>query len=275
VAGLDRGVAAITPMLNLTRTWNAVTSCTLMRRGIALATRYARLRRAFGRTLIDHPLHRQTLAAMQADYAAASCATLAMVAELGRVEHGHERAGPALLRILTPIVKLGTARDAIAVASETLECFGGAGYIEDTGLPQLLRDVQVLSIWEGTTNVLALDLLRALASVGIEPWLDTMRARIAMLDDERSRELHAIASDALGRVPGWLDHSAETLEANARTIAMNMYRITALVELAGLAHRSLGHDRQKPLIAALHYARNRFSLDPIDTHSTGWSMTGD
>lgn len=279
VAGLDRGVAAITPMLNLTRTWNAVTACTLMRRGIALATSYAHRRRAFGKQLIDQPLHRQTLAAMEADYAAAACATLAMVGELGRVEHGRAEAGPELLRILTPMVKLGTARDAVACASETLECFGGAGYIEDTGLPQSLRDVQVLSIWEGTTNVLALDLLRALAASGIEPWLETVRARIALLDDERTRELHAIASDALGRVPGWLDHSPDLLEANARTIAMNMYRITALVELSGLAHRSLARDdcdkRQKPLIAALHYARNRFSLDPIDTHGTGWSLTGD
>ena len=71
VGGLDRGVAAIAPMLNLTRTWNAVTACTLMRRGIALATSYAHQRRAFGKRLIDQPLHRQTLAALEADYAAA------------------------------------------------------------------------------------------------------------------------------------------------------------------------------------------------------------
>jgi len=279
VAGLDRGVASIAPMLNLTRTWNAVTACTLMRRGIALATSYAHKRRAFGKRLIDQPLHRQTLSAMSADYAAAACATLAMVGELGRVEHGKAEAGPELLRILTPMVKLGTARDAVACASEALECFGGAGYIEDTGLPQLLRDAQVLSIWEGTTNVLSLDLLRALAASGIEPWLQAMRASVAELDDERSRELHAIASDALGRVPGWLDHSADTLEANARTIAMNLYRTTALVELSGLAHRSLargdGSHGPKTLVAALHYARNRFSLGAIDTHGTGWSLTGD
>ncbi|MEX2498042.1 MAG: acyl-CoA dehydrogenase family protein [Wenzhouxiangellaceae bacterium] len=274
VAGLERGVAAITPMLNLTRTWNAVTACTLIRRGIALATSYAHKRRAFGKVLIDQPLHRQTLAAMETDYAAAACATLAMVAEMGRVEHDHAEASPALLRILTPMVKLGTGRDAVACASETLECFGGAGYIEDTGLPQLLRDAQVLSIWEGTTNVLALDLLRALAASGIEPWLDAMRSRIAKLDDERTRELHAIASEALQQVPAWLDHPADVLEANARTIAMNLYRITALVELSGLAQRSLARNGKKPLVAALHYARNRFSLDTMDTHGTGWSLTG-
>jgi len=279
VAGLDRGVAAIAPMLNVTRTWNAVTACTLVRRGISLATSYARKRRVFGKLLIDQPLHRQTLAAMEADYAAAACATLAMVAEMGRVEHGTAEAGPDLLRLLTPMIKLGTGRDAVACASETLECFGGAGYVEDTGLPQLLRDAQVLSIWEGTTNVLALDLLRALAATGIEPWMDAMRARVGALDDERTRELHSISTDALEQVPGWLAHPAQVLEANARTIAMNLYRTTALVELSGLAQRSLargdGAHAKKVLIAALHYARNRFSLGPIDTHATGWSLTGD
>jgi acyl-CoA dehydrogenase len=69
-----------------------------------------------------------------------------------------------LLRLLTPIMKLTTGKQAVMVASEILECFGGAGYIEDTGLPVLLRDCQVLPIWEGTTNVLALDTLRALGS---------------------------------------------------------------------------------------------------------------
>jgi hypothetical protein len=67
-----------------------------------------------------------------------------------------------LLRMLTPLIKLYTAKQAVAVASEALEGFGGAGFIEDSGLPVLLRDAQVLPIWEGTTNVLAHDLLRVL-----------------------------------------------------------------------------------------------------------------
>ena len=81
---------------------------------------------------------------------------------------GKEETGAAteqerkLLRLLTPLAKLFTAKQAVAVVSEILECFGGAGYVEDTGLPVLLRDSQVLTIWEGTTNVLSLDLLRVL-----------------------------------------------------------------------------------------------------------------
>ncbi|XP_015746894.2 acyl-CoA dehydrogenase family member 11-like, partial [Python bivittatus] len=67
-----------------------------------------------------------------------------------------------MLRLLTPIVKLYTAKQAVAVVSEGLECFGGQGFMEDTGLAVTLRDTQVLTIWEGTTNVLSLDVLRSI-----------------------------------------------------------------------------------------------------------------
>ncbi|MDT8448734.1 MAG: acyl-CoA dehydrogenase family protein [Wenzhouxiangellaceae bacterium] len=274
VGALERGVAAITPMLNLTRTWNAVTACSLMRRGLALATSYARKRAAFGRRLIDQPLHRQTLAALEADFAAAGSATMAMIAEMGRVETGHPDARPELWRMLTPMVKLGTGRDAVAVTSEVLEAFGGAGYIEDTGLPVLLRDVQVLSIWEGTTNVLALDMLRALGANGLGPWLDAMRARLAELDHPKLGTIPKVATNAVENAPEWLKHDDNVLEANARAVALNLYRTTALVELAGLARRRLGAGDEKPLVAARNFAANRFRLEPIDTEGLGQHLAG-
>ncbi len=90
--------------------------------------------------------------------------TFYLIELIGRDEHGEgDDAQRELLRLLTSLTKLTTARQAVNVASEVLEAFGGAGYVEDTGLPLLLRDSQVLPIWEGTTNVLALDTLRALA----------------------------------------------------------------------------------------------------------------
>src|SRR4029078_6778154 len=108
-----------------------------------------------------------TLASLEAEYEGAFLLTFRAVELLGKDENGElEEHEAALLRLLPPIVKLTTAKQAVAVASEVLESFGGAGYIEDTGLPRLLRDAQVLPIWEGTTNVLSLDLLRALARSG-------------------------------------------------------------------------------------------------------------
>ncbi|MFN2276587.1 MAG: acyl-CoA dehydrogenase family protein, partial [Candidatus Promineifilaceae bacterium] len=158
VSGLDNGVRNIIPMLHLTRAWNSVTAVSTMRRGLALAEDYARRRVAFGAPLSEQPLHRDTLAGVQAETAAAFLLTFTLVDLLGREEAGELVEGEeALLRLLTSIVKLATGRQAVAAASEVLELFGGAGYVEDTGLPLLLRDSQVFPIWEGTTNVLALD----------------------------------------------------------------------------------------------------------------------
>ena len=70
-----------------------------------------------------------------------------------------------LLRLMMPVAKMYTAKKAILNASEGIECFGAQGYIEDTGIPRFLRDAQVLPIWEGTSNIMALDVLRALNKV--------------------------------------------------------------------------------------------------------------
>lgn len=163
VGGFGAGIRTIAPLLNLTRTWNAVSACAYMRRGIALARSYAQVRSAFGKRLHELPLHLATLADLQAEFEGAMHLTFRLVELLGREEAGAATDEQRrLLRLLTPIAKLLTARQAVAVTSECLEAHGGPGYIEDTGLPMLLRDSQVLTIWEGTTNVLSLDLLRAL-----------------------------------------------------------------------------------------------------------------
>jgi len=158
-----RGVATIATMLNITRLWNAASAVASMRRGLALARDYAGRREAFGKRLLEHALHRATLADLQAEYEAALQLVAACFALLGREENDSASDEELeVLRLLTPLAKLWTGRLAVAHASEALEAFGGAGYIEDTGLPRLLRDAQVLAIWEGTTNVLALDVLRVL-----------------------------------------------------------------------------------------------------------------
>src|SRR6185436_17341500 len=156
---------------------------------------YARRRHAFGRPLIEHALHRETLAAMQTEVAAGLVLLFRAATLQGREETGEATAPErALLRLLTPLVKLATGKQAVAVASEAIECFGGAGYVEDTGLPRLLRDAQVLPIWEGTTNVLALDALRAIAREGA---LGALLADAAARLPERPAELVGRVRQAL------------------------------------------------------------------------------
>ncbi|XP_011614079.2 acyl-CoA dehydrogenase family member 11-like [Takifugu rubripes] len=159
-----RGVASIANMLTITRIHNSISAAAAMRRVVQLARDYATRRTAFGKRLKDHTLHTQTLARMEVETRGAFLMVMDVCRLLGREESGvASQLDTNLLRLLTPVVKLYTGKQAVAVVSEGLECFGGQGYMEDTGLPGLLRDAQVLSIWEGTTNILSLDVLRCVA----------------------------------------------------------------------------------------------------------------
>lgn len=164
-----RGVVGISPMLTITRIHNSIASISLMRRVLQLSRDYSTRRLAFGKYIADHPLHMRTLSQMEVETRGCVLFTLEICRLLGLEECGMATSTEKnLLRILTPITKLYTAKQAIVIASEGLESFGGQGYIEDTGLPTFLRDAQVLPIWEGTTNILSLDVLRVLQKTGGE-----------------------------------------------------------------------------------------------------------
>ncbi len=155
------GVKRIASVLNITRIYNSVCALGHMRRALDLAWDFAGNRKAFGALIIDHPLHKKTLNDLEEIFKKCFKLTFFVVELLGKEECNMASDNEKkLLRVLTPIVKLYTAKKAIIISSEVLEAFGGAGYIEDTGLPRLLRDAQVFSIWEGTTNILALDFLK-------------------------------------------------------------------------------------------------------------------
>lgn len=274
VIGTRDGIKNITPMLNITRTWNAVGAVSGMRRCLALAKDYARRRVAFGAPLADKPLHVDTLASLEAEFQGAFAITFRAVELLGKEENGelgeHEA---ALLRLLTPIVKLLTAKQAVMVASETLEAFGGAGYIEDTGLPRLLRDAQVLPIWEGTTNVLSLDLLRALAKgASLEPIAREVHACVESADPSLKAAAQA-AIQAVDHANAWLMATMQSggptaIEGGARRFALTLGRALEVALLVREATRAKKHgDDAKPAAAARRLARHgidQISDEPLD-----------
>lgn len=156
------GVKRIASVLNITRIYNSICAVGHVRRALDLAQDYSGKRRAFGKLLKDHPLHKITLDTLEEDFRRCIAFCFFVVDLLGKEEVGEASASEKiLLRALTPILKLYTAKKTVHISSEVVEIFGGAGYVEDTGIPRLLRDGQVFSIWEGTTNVLSLDMLRA------------------------------------------------------------------------------------------------------------------
>ncbi|GIV98144.1 MAG: hypothetical protein KatS3mg057_2801 [Herpetosiphonaceae bacterium] len=265
VLGLKHGVRAIVPMLHLTRTWNSVMAVSLMRRGIALARDYARRRVAFGAPLSRKPLHVDTLAALQAEMEGAFHLSFALVWLIGRDEHGdlaeEER---ALLRVLTSLAKLTTGKQAVAVISEVIEAFGGAGYVEDTGLPMLLRDAHVLPIWEGTTNVLALDAVRALLHGCLAPLRALLSRCVATARDKQLIAAGQVAEAAAASAARWLEQAAhlgsEVLELGARRCALTFGRAMELALLVEHAQWSLDHENDgRARAAAL-----RLAVSPIN-----------
>jgi alkylation response protein AidB-like acyl-CoA dehydrogenase len=261
VAGLTDGIRNMAPMLNITRTWNAVCAVGGMQRGLALARDYARRRIAFGAPLAEKPLHLETLADLSATYDAAFCLTFFQTLLLGRSETGEASPNEeAVLRVLTPLTKLFTAKVAVASASEVLECFGGAGYVEDTGLPALLRDTQVLSIWEGTTNVLALEAIRGFVREDAwSPVLELVRRSTAKAQDGELALLARQAESNAEHAIAWAREAAGTnrplLEAGARRFAMMLTRSICLALLVEQAGWSLTVERdRRALLAAKRFA---------------------
>ncbi len=267
VAGLSDGVRAIAPMLNVTRTWNAVGAVGGMRRALALSRDYAQRRVAFGARLADKPLHRETLAGMQAEYDGAFHLAFRAVELLGQEEAGTLSPGEVeLLRILVPIAKLLTGKQAVAVASEALEAFGGAGYVEDTGLPRLLRDAQVLSIWEGTTNVLSLDVLRALSKgAALSAWQEEAAQLCALTREPRLVAAARVARETLDRAERFallaMSREPQGMEAGARRFAMTLGRSMELALLLRHGQWALDHQQDgRPAAAALRFLRNGIDL---------------
>jgi hypothetical protein len=247
-----------------------------MRRGLALARDYARKRVAFGAPLAAKPLHVDTLAGLQAEYEASFQLTFFIAELLGRSESGMASADQAaVLRLLTPIAKLTTARQCVATLSEIVESFGGAGYVEDTGIPALLRDAQVYSIWEGTTNVLSLDVLRALGGpAGIDNLKREIRFLLVGLKEATLVRLSARIEATLEQLEKWYreiaDKDEALLEAGARRLALTLGRTFEAALLARHAQWALDHENDlRSLAAARRFALAGFNLlgDPDSADS--------
>ncbi|MGH6991719.1 MAG: acyl-CoA dehydrogenase family protein, partial [Caulobacteraceae bacterium] len=154
-----RGIATIIEMAALTRLDNVVSSAGIQRQALAQAIHHARHRRAFGRTLADQPLMAEVLADLAIEVEAATALAFRLV-------RAHEaqasEADIALRRLATPAAKFYVCKRGPILAGEALEVLGGNGYIEESIMPRLYRELPVNSIWEGSGNVMALDVLRAL-----------------------------------------------------------------------------------------------------------------
>ncbi len=222
------GIRAIIEMVNHTRLDCILGSAAIMRQGVAEASWHAAHRSAFGKLLAEQPLMANVLADLAVESEAATAAALRLARAYDTGGDEHER---RLQRLLTPVVKYWTCKRAPQHAAEALECLGGNGFVEESAMPRLFRQSPVNGVWEGSGNVICLDVLRALSR---EPealeayWSEVARAdggdaRLARAVDD----LHADLADTA------------TLEARARSVVERMASVFQASLLVRFAPRAV------------------------------------
>ena len=206
-----RGVATIIEMVAATRLDCVLGSAALMRKAVAEASWHVSQRTAFGGVLADKPLMQNVVADLAVESEAATALALRLAAAVDRSEDEHER---ALRRIALPLAKFWVCKRTPTLVAEALECLGGNGYVEDSGMPLLFRESPLNSIWEGSGNVNALDVVRALtrSPESLDAWL-TEVGRVRGENAHLDAAVHEVLS-------GLADLSQA--EVSARRLAVRM-----------------------------------------------------
>jgi alkylation response protein AidB-like acyl-CoA dehydrogenase len=260
VGGLGRGVAKVASLLNIARVWAAYAGPAGVGHLLSLARDYARQRSVFGVKLEAQPMHMAWLAKIGAEYEAMLAMCFETAAAVGRAEQG---GNAAMARLLAPLTKLSCARQGIWGTSELIESFGGAGYVEDTGLPRIFRNAHVHAIWEGTTSVLSHDVLRALRSRDLAlEWLEDIHQR-----------LHDTTHEALDCVKPRVSAALNTLrpmvlepdERDGRRLAAGMARVTQAALLCEAAQWRLIQKQDRSALIAAEMITREPLLPPVIT----------
>jgi putative acyl-CoA dehydrogenase len=247
VGGEGRGVPTIIEMVTMTRLDCAVSSAGLMRLALAGAIHHTCHRSVFGRPLVEQPVMTEVLADMALDVEAAT--TLAF--RLARAFDGEDARSRAFARLMTPVVKYWVCKLAPPLTAEAMECLGGNGYVEEGLAARLYREVPVNSIWEGSGNVMALDVLRVLQR---EP--DVVAAVVEELSEGAADDTHLKAG--LQRIEAIL-HEPRTLDRRARQ----------LVEALALVAAGATMRRHAPAFVADAFIASRLSGLPRTTYGQG------
>lgn len=211
-----RGVPVIIEMVSATRLDCAISSAGLMRRAMAEAIHHARHRSVFGKKLIDQPLMWQVLADLALDVEAATALVFRLARACDRVEDERAR---GWLRLMTPVTKYWVCKLAPGFVYEAMECVGGNGYVEEGMLARIYREVPVNAIWEGSGNVMALDIFRVLQR---EPDV----AAMALEDLGASLGEDKALAAAFANVQSIL-HEPRTLDLRARALVEGLARVAA------------------------------------------------
>lgn len=269
IGKLDRGFVQMAEMVNWSRLSNGVKSTALMRRALTDSFHVARNRYAFGKLIADLPLARRQLLKLMLPVEQALSLCFVTADALDRAERHASQEAAALLRILTPVLKFRSTRDARKVCGDALEMRGGIGYVEEFASARVLRDSYLGSIWEGTGNIVALDALtRAVGRHHAESVL--------------AADLHARISDSPHATVEWRDTLkravdraialAQTVaadgrnEAEARRATSVLYHVSSAVTLAWEGSKTYERrgDARRILLSRLVFDHRLSARDPFE-----------
>ena len=231
-----RGFQQMADMVNHSRLSNGMRAAGLMRRACTEALFVARERQAFGKRLIDMPLMQRQLLKIMLPTEQARCMVFQAAQALQRSDAGGEDAAGAyaLTRLLTPLIKFRACRDARKVTGDAMEVRGGCGYIEEWADPRLLRDAHLGSIWEGTSNIVALDVLRAIRrDAALPAWQAHVQALLAGSTlAPAARAVFEAALQRCARLAAQLAATPGASDPAARQLASALYHVTTACALA-------------------------------------------
>ena len=258
VGDLSQGFKQMAEMVNQSRLSNGVRSTGMMRRAVHEALTVALGRRAFGQRLIELPLVRRQLIKMILPAEAALSVAFFTADCLDRADAGDVEA-QTLRRILTPLIKLRACRDARKVAGDAMEMRGGNGYIEEWIEPRLLRETHLGSIWEGTSNIIALDVVRAASKTAAHRLLE---ARLLPMLAAAPTDLAALLRERLTAALSLIERAAGAQDARAaRQVASGLYHATAAALFMREAH--LLSDPVRQDLARIAVAHKLMPRDPL------------
>ena len=262
VGEAGRGFQQMADMVNNSRLSNGMRAAGLMRRACFEALYVAQQRQAFGRRLIDLPLMRRQLLKLLLPTEQARTMLFQTAEALRRADAG-EPGAYALARILTPLIKFRACRDARKVTGDAMEVRGGCGYIEEWSDPRLVRDAHLGSIWEGTSNIVALDVFRAIrreaALPVLETHLRTLLAQTPLHAQVRERFEQRLAL-GLARAQQVADAKGQA-DAAARQTASSLYHLCTAIAMAWEAGRTGSARRMR--LAQLVLRHRLMPQDPL------------
>jgi acyl-CoA dehydrogenase len=260
VGELGRGFAQMADMVNNSRLSNGMRAAGLMRRAVSEALYISCHRQAFGKHLVNMPLMQRQLAKLMVPAEQARTMMFQTAEALRRSDAG-ETGAYALTRLLTPLIKFRACRDARKVTGDAMEVRGGCGYIEEWGDPRIVRDAHLGSIWEGTSNIVALDVMRAIVREDALPvWRQHMDALMAQTP------WHVAVRDCLQTLLSQVQSLAEQTardkhEAMARQAASALYHLTSAIAMGWEAGQT-GSVRHM-LLAQLVLRHRLLPQDPL------------